>query len=440
VTVPALTEPRPAQKLSSADVTLDSGLRVVAVQKPGVPLVEARLRVPFLSAQTGHPARASLLSETLLTGTATLDRTELAAAAQALGGDLGAGVDADRLIISGNVLATNLRPLLDLVASVLTTASYPADDVDAERERLIEKLTIARSRAQVVAGEALARRMFGEHHPYAHDLPEVADVAAVTPDAVRSLHAERICPGGSVLVVVGDASPSQLVETVTDVLGAWSGTTPDRSVPRLPVIEPGPLLLVDRAESVQSSLRLGGPAVPRDDAGYPAMQLANLVFGGYFSSRWNENIREHKGYTYGSHSRIEHNALGSVVTLDADVATEVTAPALLETWYELGRIASLPVTDEEVASARQYAIGSLALSTSTQSGLASTLASLVGTGLSIEWLAEHAHRLARVPVDEVNAAAARFFAPSHLVTVVVGDAMRIAEPLAALTNITSSAA
>jgi zinc protease len=439
MTVPALTEPRPAQKLASAQYPVDSGLQILAVQKPGVPLVEVRLRIPFLSAHPGHPARASLLSETLLTGTATLDRTELAAAAQALGGDLGAGVDADRLILSGNVLATNLRPLLELVASVLTAASYPADEVEAERERLIEKLTIARSRAQVVAGEALARRMFGDH-PYAHDLPQVAEVAAVTADAVRSLHAERICPGGSVLVVVGDVSPSETAEIVGEVFGGWSGAAPDGSAPRLPVIEPGPVLLVDRAESVQSSLRLGGPALPRDDAGYPALQLANLVFGGYFSSRWNENIREHKGYTYGSHSRIEHNALGSVLTFDADVATEVTAPALLETWYELGRIASLPVTEEEVASARQYAIGSLALSTATQSGLASTLASLVGTGLSIDWLADHAHRLARVPVDEVNAAAARFFAPSRLVTVVVGDAMRIAEPLAALTSITSPAA
>ena len=70
------------------------------------------------------------------------------------------------------------------------------------------------------------------------------------------------------------------------------------------------------------------------------------IFGGYFSSRWTENLREDKGYTYGPHSRIEHHALGSSLTLDIDVATEVTAPALLETSYELGRISLLPVTDD----------------------------------------------------------------------------------------------
>jgi zinc protease len=184
---------------------------------------------------------------------------------------------------------------------------------------------------------------------------------------------------------------------------------------------------------VQSTLRLGGRAVPRDDPQYPALQLANLVFGGYFSSRWNENIREDKGYTYGPHSRIEHNVLGSALILDADVATEVTAPAFLETIYELGKIASLPVTEDELTSVRQYAIGSLALSVATQSGLASTLASLAGTGLSVDWLAEHPRRLEQVSLDEVTAAAARFFAPARLVGVVVGDASRVAERLAVLT-------
>ena len=47
----------------------------------------------------------------------------------------------------------------------------------------------------------------------------------------------------------------------------------------------------------------------------------------------------------------------------------MTAPALLEIWYELGRMATLPITAEELENVRQYAVGSLALSVSTQAGL-----------------------------------------------------------------------
>jgi len=436
VTVPALTKPRTARKLTLTERVTDSGLRVIVVRKPGVPLVELRLRLPFSSAGETHSARSALLAEAMLTGAAGFDRAGFAAAVQMLGGDISVGVDADRLMVAGNVLATNLKPLLGLLATVLIDASYPDDEVATERDRLVEKLTIARSRAGVIAGEALAHRMWGEH-PYARDLPQSDAVAATTAAQARKLHAALVRPGRAVLVVVGDVSPTRVLDQVETALAGWTGVAPVGRIPALPEPDLGPLLVLDRPGSVQSSLRMGAAALPRADVRYPALQLANLIFGGYFSSRWTENLREDKGYTYGPHSRVEHNILGSSVMFDVEVATEVTAPALLETLYELGRIASLPVTTAEVDSVRQYAIGTLALSTATQAGLASTLSALGAFGLGLDWIIEHPRRLAATGVDEVSAAAAEFFAPARLTSVVVGDAQTITAPLAALVAVTT---
>jgi zinc protease len=429
--VPALTAPRKPKRLSTSEVTLDNGLRVLAVRRPGVPLVELRLRIPFLSARAAHSARASLLSETLLTGTPSYDRAGLASAVQALGGALGVGVDADRLLISASVLAGNLSALLAILAEALTSATYASGEVDTERERLVERLTIARSRAGTVAGEALAHRMYGQH-PYAFDLPQPADVQASTAKQLLKLHADFVRPSGAVMVIVGDLSPARGLDQVARALAGWQGDRPSGRIPKLPPIEGGPLLLVDRPGSVQSSLRMAAPGLRREDPGYAALQLANAIFGGYFSSRWTENIREDKGYTYGPHSRLEQTGLGSALVLDADVATEVTAPALVETLYELGRLSSLPVTPAEVEAVRQYSIGTLALSTATQAGLASTLVALAGAGLPPEWLAEHSARLAKVTLDEVSAAAAEFFGPTRFVPVVVGDAGLIHRAVAAV--------
>jgi predicted Zn-dependent peptidase len=401
---------------------------MIVVRKPGVPLVELRLRVPFLAA---HPAHAALLSDTLLTGADGRDRAQLAAQIQALGAEVSVGVDADRLLISANVLATNLRPLAGLLAGVLTGAAYRAGEVATERERLVERLTIARSRPGVVAGEALGHRMWGTH-PYALDLPQPDAVAGTSPAQLRGLHRRLVHPDDAALVIVGDVSPKRALDAIEAELGGWAGAPPRTRVPSLPDGAAGPLLVVDRPGSVQSSLRMGAPALPRDHERYPALQLANLIFGGYFSSRWTENIREDKGYTYGPHSRIEHRVLGSTLLLDVEVATDVTAPAILETRYELGKISTLPVTAEEVDAVRQYAIGTLALSTATQAGLASTLAALSAVGLGLDWIAEHPRRLSAVTVDEVSAAAAEFLRPSRFASVIVGDAATISEPLAAL--------
>lgn len=432
--VPDLTKPRKARRLSVVERALPSGLRVIVVRKPGVPLAEIRLRLPALSAKPTHPARVGVLSDTMLTGAGEFDRAGLAGAVQALGGDLSVSVDADRLLLSASVLATNLSALLALIATVLTEASYPAAEVATERDRLVEKLTIARSRPGVVASEALGLRMWGRH-PYAVDLPTADAVAAVTAPQLRALHAELVRPARAVMVVVGDVNAARLLDRVESAFAGWTGAPAATKVPALPSPPAGPLLIIDRPGSVQSSLRLGGQALPRDDEQYPALQLANLVFGGYFSSRWTENIREDKGYTYSPHSRIDHHLLGSALMLDTDVATEVTAPALLETYYELGRMASLPVTHAEVDAVRQYAVGTLALSTSTQAGLASTLSALAAHGLGLDWILEHPARLSKVGVDDVGAAAASFLAPSRLTSVVVGDAATITEPLAALVTL-----
>ena len=147
---------------------------------------------------------------------------------------------------------------------------------------------------------------------------------------------------------------------------------------------------------MQSQLRLSAAAIPRTDRRYPALQLANLAFGGYFSSRLVENLREDKGYTYHASSSLEFDPYGAALLVETDCASEVTAAALLEMRYELGRVAVVPPSASELESARRYAIGSLLISMTTQAGLASTLAGLAGVGLSSAWVREHPQRLEAV--------------------------------------------
>src|SRR5690606_3758126 len=367
---------------------------------------EIRLRIPFGKA---HLAGASVLAQTLLSGTETMSNVQIAAELQAIGGGLAASVDPDRLLVSGNGLVSGLDRGLWILAQVLTGATYPAAEVRTERERLADRIQVARSQPSHLARRALLKRIYGDH-PYAVQTPEPEQVREVGTDDLRVLHDERVHPAGSTLVLVGDLDPEEALESAAKQLGAWDGGGAEVTLPPTPPLEPGPMLVADRPDAVQSSLRMALPAVRRTHPDHAALQLANLIFGGYFSSRWVENIREDKGYTYGPHSVIEHSVAGSALVLAAEVATEVTAPALLETLYELGRIATIPPTVEELEQARQYALGTLQLGMSTQSGLAGLASTYAGFGLRLDYLAEHARKLSAATVEEVAAAAARYLA------------------------------
>ncbi len=426
--LPPLGPNRRLKLPEQAERTLGNGLTVIAVRRPAVPLVELRLWMPF---GRTHLSRGAMLAQTLLSGTATMTATQIAAELQKVGGGLSAGVDPDRLMLSGASLVTGLDRMLEILADVLTGASYPADWVETERDRLVDRIQVAQSQPAHLARTALLKRIYGKH-PYAVQTPEPDQVRAVKPPALRKLHAERVHPAGAVLVLVGDVQPAQALDAAERALAGWNGDGHAAELLPAPPLEPGPLLLVDRPGSVQSSLRIALPAVPRTHPDHAALQLANLVFGGYFSSRWVENIREDKGYTYGPHSMVEHSVAGSVLVVAAEVATEVTAPALLETTYELGRLAALPPKPQELEQARQYALGTLQLGMSTQAGLASLTSAYAGNGLRLDFLAEHAARLAKATVDDVAEAGARYLAPAKAVTVVLGDAERVADSLAAL--------
>ncbi len=271
-TLPDLEEPRKPKRPSVSERILDNGLRVIAVRRPSVPLVEIRLRVPFAGTGKTYLPRSFMLSETLLSGTSTMSSVDIAAELQTVGGGLSVSTDpgpAD----GGRQLAraSGLSKLLELLGGVLTDATYPAKEVSAERDRLGDRLEMANSQPSQVARKALQRRYFGDH-PYAIQVPEPDEVRSIGSAALRKLHDTRVVPEAGTLVIVGDTAPGRALDAAQKALSDWTGTANAAALKPVPAPEMGPVFLVDRPGSVQSSLRLALPAVGRSHPDYPALR------------------------------------------------------------------------------------------------------------------------------------------------------------------------
>ncbi len=427
-TIPAVGKPRPIRLPTLGDHTLANGLRVLVARRPGIPRFECRLVVPIARGGAGEGPRLRVLTETLLAGTPDRTSRAIAEDLQAMGGGLGSYADAEQLLVGGSCLSVHRRAFLDMFGEVVQRASFPAQEVAIERERVVQEIALLRSQPGVVAGDALAARLYGDH-AYGQGTPDPDAVAAVSAGTLRRLHDARIRPERSLLVLVGDLDLERTLADVDAAFGAWAPGEGQRDLRPPVVTTPGSLLLVDRPGAVQTNIRIGGTALRRSDPEYPALALAVTVFGGYFTSRLNDNIREQKGYTYGAHARVEHRKAATQLGISADVGREVTAASLVEIAYELGRMVSLPVGQGELDAARRYLQGTLAMGIQTQSGLTSYLATLVSAGLPVEYLREYPAALERVTVEEVLVAARRFLSPRRLTTVLVGDAAVIASTL-----------
>src|SRR4030095_15655737 len=116
--LPALEATRELLPPPPSERTLPNGLTVIVIERRSVPLVEVRLRVPFARSTLDAPfvAQGALMSQTLFSGTESMSTVDIAAALQTVGGALSAGVDADRLLIAGNGLASGLERILGILS------------------------------------------------------------------------------------------------------------------------------------------------------------------------------------------------------------------------------------------------------------------------------------------------------------------------------------
>jgi zinc protease len=424
--IPVVLPPRSVRVPAVFENVLANGLRVAMVRKAEVPIVEIRLRFPMVAETAQEEAARDLLARTVLTGTHRHSETEIAVLLQEMGASLGAGTDDDGLVLSGSVLSARLEEFVDLVDEVVVGARFPDSPVRTERARLAQEVVLARSQPEVVAEEALRKRMFAGH-PYGLGLPSPSTVHKVSARALRTLHAGLASAG--TLLLVGDLRPKAAHSIVS--AHPWLEPRPVPSMPPRPGLRRLPILVVHRSGSHQANIRMGCVAPPSREAEYAAFDLANFVFGGYFASRLVTNLREEKGLTYNAHSRVHHAGAGSILTVSADVRTEVTGAAFGEILSELDRItAGVPSTDE-LEQARRYRLGTLVIGTHTQTGLADTLDSFFVRGLDETFLRLHQQRLRAVQPADVLAASKRFLVLSGMVTVVVGDAEAIAPQLEA---------
>jgi zinc protease len=426
--VPPLRVGRPSRS------TLANGLEAMVVARASVPRVELRLTVPAGAAIGPSAAASELLRAGILLGTKRLNQEEVSESIQRLGGSLTVRQDQDRLQIAASALSEAEDDLYRLIFALVEQPAFPGDELETERVKLIEGLRTARATPEFPAAEQLQRIVYG-NHPYGRPEPLEAAIHKTTRRQLQALHRATFVPSAGQITVVGDVVPRRTLARLRNAFGTWSGPRRRLKVPRVrPHLRPE-VTFIDRPGSVQTVILAGASVPPPGHPDHIPLTLASAVLGGSFSSRLMSNLREDKGYTYGASSTLDGHLKDSLLGVEIEVRTEVTAPSQVELTYELGRLASVEVTQDELEATRNYLAGVRVIVLQTQSGLASSLAQVRGLGLDHRYLESYSDRLAAVSPAELRRVAARYLAPAQLSTVMVGDAAKVAGSVSSLGRI-----
>ena len=419
---------------------LANGLEVWAVSRPGLPLVS--LRLVFRGGRSldapDTPGFSNLLAAGLREGSIGHGGPQIAELLQAAGGDLSADANEDAITLSAWGLAARAGMLLDVLAELARSPAFRDRDVARLRSLAAEELATNETDPAFLADRAFRRAVFGAH-PYGAAAPTEASIEAATPTRLRDEAARRLHPARCLLVAAGDADARQLAGEAARAFGCWRAAGEPPPEPARAVPPPGgpEVHVVDRPGSVQTHLMVGGLGVARSDGDAVPLSLAVTIYGGAFSSRLVTSLREDKGYTYSPGAASRWAVHRGIVETHAATRNEVTCPALREILSELGRMASSPVTDEELERGRRRDLGAFVVATETGAGLAQELADLWLNGLPPSDLGRSVLALKSVGIEDLRRVAASYLA-NPIRIVAVGDGPRLRAELAAFGPVVES--
>ncbi|WP_031041764.1 M16 family metallopeptidase [Streptomyces sp. NRRL F-5650] len=402
--IPPLAPHPPIPLPPHLDTRLPNGLRVVAVHAATTHLAEVRLFLP-LPAHTTDPAAAAVL--TALVSARIARRTSAAGAAPAHDGSvIGAARAGDHLVLSASVPADRLRECLGLFAGILTDPHHTPAACAAVAHGLAERTRRAPAPLGRSAQEELVAHCFPSS-PHARQ-PSPDALAAVTPHQVAAVHRATARPRDAFLVVVGPGGPGRALATSTAAFESWEDTgAPAGELPP-PWSDQG-IDVRERKGVVQAQFALAAPVPPRTDPDFAALSIGNCLFGGYFSSRLMQRMRERDGLVYQIESTIDEILANPAAVITCATAPEKAGKTLTNLRNEIEGLLLRPPTGHEIDAAREYMIGVTYIGQTSQAGLASALAGVLAGGLDPGWLHDFPEQLRAVTPHEVTGVLARHY-------------------------------
>ncbi|MFF1397904.1 M16 family metallopeptidase [Streptomyces sp. NPDC058287] len=422
--------------------TLDNGLTVLRCHRPGqqVVAIEINLEAPLEAEPAGLDGVATIMARAFSEGTDKLAAEEFAAELERCGATLDAHADHPGVRVSLEVPVSRLPKALGLLADALRAPAF----ADSEIERLVRNRLDEIPHETANPGRRAAKELSKQLFPATARMSRPRQgteetVAAIDAAAVRAFYDRHVRPATATAVVVGDLADLDLDALLGDTLGAWTGNTAEpRPVPPVTADDTGRVVIVDRPGAVQTQILIGRVGADKHDRVWPAQVLGTYCLGGTLTSRLDRVLREEKGYTYGVRAfgqvlRSAPDGTGAaMLAISGSVDTPNTGPALDDLWKVLRTLAAEGLTDAERDVAVQNLVGVAPLKFETAAAVAGTLADQVEQHLPDDFQAQMYRRLAATGTVEATAAVVSAFPMDRLVTVLVGDAAQIEEPVRAL--------
>jgi predicted Zn-dependent peptidase len=398
---------------------LDGGLRVVTEAVPSVRSVALGLWVRTGSRdETPEQAGVShFLEHLLFKGTERHSAIEISELFDGMGAAVNAATSKESTQLHARLLDEHVPEALDLASEMFLEPSLPPDEIDSEREVVLEEIAMYEDEPQDRVHDVLGEAIFGEH-PLGRRVLGTAEVIGSIPvPEIAAYHRARYAAPAIVLAAAGHLEHERIVALAHEHLRppAESGQSPSGAG------EPeGARFRFYPKETEQYHVCFGGPGIARSDERRFALSVLDSAFGGSVSSRLFTEVREKRGLAYSVGSYTEQFVDRGLIALYVGTREDNVSEACEIIGRELVRLRDSGISDDELRRAKEHIKGRMVLSLESTSARAARVARGILFDVPLLSLDEMLERIESVTADEVAELARELYDPAHLSGACVG--------------------
>ncbi|WP_422008958.1 M16 family metallopeptidase [Roseivirga pacifica] len=433
-----LPEPAEAREIEIGDYdkfTLKNGLTVIVVENDKLPTLSWTLSFDNGTITEGKKAGyTSIFGQVMRAGTTSKSKEVLNEEIDFMGASVNVGSSS----ISAFSLSKYKEDILSIFTDILYNPAFPQDEFDRAIEQTLTGLKQSKDNPDAIMANVRGVVNYGKKQVFGEIVTEET-IGNIELQDLKNHYIHYFKPNIAYLVVVGDIKTKEAKKLVEQHFGDWeSGEVLIEDFKQPEPVEKTTVSFVDRPASVQSVINITYPIdnKPGSDDVTKLSLLNTILGGGGLSTRLNMNLREDKGYTYGAYSSMGSSRYSATFNANASVRNEVTDSAMVQFMYELNKISTELVSEEEFELAKNTAKGSFARSLESRGTVASFALNTEINDLPEDYYANYLKRVDAITREDLLEVAKKYVRPDKANIIVVGKADEVADKLKQFGEIT----
>ncbi|HUF05546.1 MAG TPA: pitrilysin family protein [Aridibacter sp.] len=405
---------------------LSNGLKIYGIENDEVPLVQFNIVIDGgqLLDDLNKVGVANLTAELMTKGTKNKTPQELEEAIQQLGASINVSAGGESIRVSGNTLSRNYEETIALVEEILLQPRWDAKEFDLAQQSTISQIRQQMANPNAVANLAYNELLYGQDDIRSRSvLGTVESVGSITLDDLKNFYAKNISPSVARMHVVGALDKASIVKPLSGLAKNWKAKKVEVPVLKNPSApKEAKVYFYDVPDAKQSVLRIGYPALAATDKDFYPATVANYILGGGgFASRFTQELREGKGYTYGIGSFFSGSKNDGTFTIQSGVRTNVTLESVQLVKSILDQYPST-FTEGDLETTKGFLIKSNARAFETAGAKLGMLENISTYGWPYDYVKQREAVVRDMTIPKIRGIANSYLNADKMIWLVVGDA------------------